>query len=49
VEEHRKEYIRKAKERERQVQKKRVEQDRREKRMQELKLIWEGEVLPNWD
>jgi len=49
VEENRKQYIKKVKERERLVEKKRQEQERKERRMQEMKNIWEKEIIPNWD
>ena len=31
------------------MEKKRQEQERKEKRMQEMKNIWEKEIIPNWD
>ena len=31
------------------MEKKRLEQDKKEKRMQEMKGVWEKEILPNWD
>ncbi len=49
VEENRKQYIKKVKEREKGLEKKRIEQDRKDKRMQEMKSIWERDILPNWD
>ena len=49
VEENRKQYIKKVKERERMMEKKRQEQEKKERRMQEMKNVWEKEILPNWD
>ena len=31
------------------MEKKRVEQEKKEKRMHEMKEIWENEIFPNWD
>ena len=49
VEDNRKQYLKKVKDREKVVQNKRLEQDVKEQRMHDMKNLWENEILPNWD
>ena len=49
VEENRRQYVKKKQEREKGMEKKRIELERKEKKIQEMKVIWEKEILPNWD
>jgi hypothetical protein len=49
VEDNRKEYVKKVREKERMIEKKKVEQEMKEKRMHDMKNIWEKEIFPNWD
>ena len=49
VEKNRKEYIKKVKDRERVINKKKQEQEKKERRMHEMKEIWENEIFPYWD
>ena len=49
VEENRKQYLQKIKDKEKQVRKQREEQQAKEHKMSKMKEIWEEEVFPNWD
>jgi hypothetical protein len=41
--------VKKVKEKERETEKKRIESEGKERRMHEMKTIWEKEIFPNWD
>jgi len=49
VEENRREYLKKQKQKEHELRKKKQKEEEREKRLSELKVIWERDVLPQWN
>lgn len=49
VEENRREYLKKQKQKEQELRRKRQKEEEREKRLSELKIIWERDVLPQWN
>jgi hypothetical protein len=49
VEENRKQYLERVREKEKAEELKRKEHERREKKIAENQAMWERDVLPNWD